>query len=95
MDHPRAHLLIAAAARAARAGSTGADLVLMPTLGGTGPLSRLAAALDMPVFGVPVVNSDNNQHADDENLRLGHLWDGILTYTSLLRLDDAASPPRP
>ena len=90
MDHPAARALIAATARAAKAGSTRSDLVLMPTLGGTGPLSRLAAALELPVFGVPVVNFDNNQHADDENLRLGHLWDGILIYTSLLRLDDAA-----
>jgi acetylornithine deacetylase/succinyl-diaminopimelate desuccinylase-like protein len=60
--------------------------VLMPTLGGTGPLYQFESALDMPVYGVPIVNPDNNQHAPDENLRLGNLWDGIVIYASLFRM---------
>ena len=57
----------------------------MPTLGGTGPLHQFEAALGLPVYGVPIVNPDNNQHAPDENLRLGNLWEGIVIYASLLR----------
>jgi acetylornithine deacetylase/succinyl-diaminopimelate desuccinylase-like protein len=40
-----------------------------------------------------MVNADNNQHSPDENLRLGHLWDGIVLYASLLRLPAAATSP--
>jgi hypothetical protein len=38
----------------------------------------------MPVVGVPIVNYDNGQHAQDENLRIGHFWRGIETYAVLL-----------
>ncbi|MFQ5670330.1 MAG: M20/M25/M40 family metallo-hydrolase [Acidobacteriota bacterium] len=60
--------------------------VLLPTLGGTGPLSHFHKALGIPVYGVPIANHDDKQHAPDENLRLGNLWDGIVVYASLLRL---------
>jgi acetylornithine deacetylase/succinyl-diaminopimelate desuccinylase-like protein len=35
---------------------------------------------------VPIVNYDNNQHEENENLRLGHLFRGIVTYAALLRM---------
>jgi acetylornithine deacetylase/succinyl-diaminopimelate desuccinylase-like protein len=66
-------------------GATGRRPILLPTLGGTVPLSRYETLLNLPVYGVPMVNADNNQHSPDENVRLGHLWDGILLYASLLR----------
>jgi hypothetical protein len=31
----------------------------------------------MPTIGLAVVNFDNNQHAVNENLRVGHLWEAI------------------
>ena len=37
-----------------------------------------------PVIGLPIVNYDDNQHAANENLRLGNLWDGIETYAFML-----------
>ena len=47
--------------------------VLIPTLGGTVPLHHFEVVLKVPVYGANSVNYDNNQHAPDENLRLGNL----------------------
>jgi len=33
---------------------------------------------------VPTANYDDNQHAANENLRLGNLWEGIVTYAAML-----------
>jgi acetylornithine deacetylase/succinyl-diaminopimelate desuccinylase-like protein len=52
-------------------------LIQMPTLGGSLPLSIIADNLKVPMIIVPIVNYDNNQHAENENLRLQNLWDGI------------------
>ena len=86
MDTPLSRSLIEAVRRAVTV-----EPVLLPTLGGTGPLSRFEAVLGLPVYGVPMVNPDNNQHSPDENLRLGNLWDGIVIYASLLRLPPPAA----
>ncbi|TDI45040.1 MAG: M20/M25/M40 family metallo-hydrolase [Acidobacteria bacterium] len=88
MDTPLSQAII----KAVRRGS-GVEPVLLPTLGGTGPLSRFEDLLGLPTYGVPMVNSDNNQHAPDENLRLGNLWDGILLYASLLRFPAVTPAP--
>jgi acetylornithine deacetylase/succinyl-diaminopimelate desuccinylase-like protein len=80
-DTPLSRSVIEAVSRA-----TTREPVLMPTLGGTGPLSLFEEILGLPVYAVPIVNPDNNQHGPDENLRLGNLWDGIVIYASLLRL---------
>jgi acetylornithine deacetylase/succinyl-diaminopimelate desuccinylase-like protein len=61
-------------------------LVLMPTLGGSLPLSIIEETLGVPTITVPTVNHDNNQHARDENLRLQNLWDGIETLAVLLTM---------
>ncbi len=89
MDTPISRAVIAAVRRAVVG-----EPVLMPTLGGTVPLHHLEAALNVPVYGAPIVNYDNNQHAPDENLRLGNLWDGIVIYASLLRLPAPGDPAR-
>ena len=86
MDIPESRALIAAVTRA-----HAEPPVLMPTIGGTVPMSQFERALGIPVYIVPIVNFDNNQHSPDENLRLGNLWDGVVTYASLLRLP----APRP
>ncbi len=85
MDTPMSVAVITAVRRA-----VATELVLMPMLGGTGPMHAFETALRLPVYGVPIVNHDNNQHSDDENLRLGNLWDGIVIYASLLRLPPPA-----
>jgi acetylornithine deacetylase/succinyl-diaminopimelate desuccinylase-like protein len=44
----------------------------------------ISDALGTRSIVVGIANYDNNQHAANENLRLGNLWDGIDTYGALL-----------
>jgi acetylornithine deacetylase/succinyl-diaminopimelate desuccinylase-like protein len=53
-------------------------------MGGTVPTDVLVEALRMPFVLVPTVNADNNQHARNENLRIGHFVTGTETIYSLL-----------
>ena len=65
----------------------------VPTLGGSGPGYLFTEVLGAPVVTLPLANYDNNQHAANENLRLGNLWDGIEMYAGLLaRLGKEWSP---
>src|SRR5437764_4715998 len=61
-------------------------IVLMPTLGGSLPLSLIRETLGAPTITVPIANHDNNQHAENENIRLQNLWDGIETYAALMAM---------
>jgi acetylornithine deacetylase/succinyl-diaminopimelate desuccinylase-like protein len=61
-------------------------IVLMPTLGGSLPLSLIRETLGAPTLTVPIANYDNNQHAENENIRLQNLWDGIETYAALMTM---------
>ena len=58
--------------------------VLIRMMGGTVPTDVLVGALQMPFVLVPTVNPDNNQHARDENLRIGQIVTGTETIYSLL-----------
>lgn len=53
-------------------------------MGGTVPTDVLVDALHLPFVLVPTVNPDNNQHARDENLRIGQFVTGTETIFSLL-----------
>jgi acetylornithine deacetylase/succinyl-diaminopimelate desuccinylase-like protein len=79
MDDPLARS-IAAAVRA----SSDQPIVELPTSGGSLPLSVIDEALGTHSIVVGIANYDNNQHAANENLRLGNLWDGIDVYVALL-----------
>ena len=57
--------------------ATGGPVARVPMLGGSLPLSRFDAVLHAPIITLPLVNYDNNQHAANEHLRLGNLWEGI------------------
>ena len=81
MDLPVSREIIAAANRAADG-----DLVLLPTLGGSLPLYLFTEILGAPVVITPIANHDNNQHAPNENLRLGNLWYGIDLLASLFTM---------
>lgn len=61
-------------------------VVQMPTLGGTLPLIHVQEILRTPSVIVPVVNADNNQHAENENVLVQALWEGIETYTAIMTL---------
>ena len=58
--------------------------VRIRTLGGTVPTAEIVEALRLPFVIVPVVQSDNNQHTHNENMRLGNYVDGIRTIYSLI-----------
>jgi len=88
MDLPIVREIIAAAEQA-----NGSPLVLNPTLGGSLPLHLFTEQLGKPVVIAPIANHDNNQHAANENLRLGALWYGIDLIAALLTLP--AEPGRP
>jgi acetylornithine deacetylase/succinyl-diaminopimelate desuccinylase-like protein len=69
--------------RAAEA-ALGEPVVVEPALGGSLPLYHFQEILGVPLITVPIVNHDNNQHAENENLRIRNLWDGIELYAGLL-----------
>lgn len=64
--------------------STKDQVVLEPTMGGTLPLFVFEKYLDAKTITIPVANHDNNQHAENENIRIGNLFDGIETMGSLM-----------
>ena len=80
MDDPRTLM----AANAIR--SLDQRLVQMPTIGGSLPFSTFSSALSLPTIGLAVVNFDNNQHAINENLRVGHLWEAIDIFAALVTM---------
>ncbi len=72
----------------AAAAAAGEPAVALPTFGGSVPLHSFVSELGAPVVITPFANHDNNQHAADENLRLGNLWYGVDLMAALL-----ATPP--
>ena len=81
MDHPISVALIAAVQSTTRD-----KVVLLPTSGGSLPLSVITENLKTVTLSVPIANYDNNQHAENENLRLQNLWDGIETYAAIMMM---------
>ncbi|MES2797414.1 MAG: M20/M25/M40 family metallo-hydrolase [Bacteroidota bacterium] len=59
-------------------------IVLLPGLGGSLPLYMFEKYLNATPITVPVANHDNNQHAENENIRIGNLWAGIETFVALM-----------
>jgi acetylornithine deacetylase/succinyl-diaminopimelate desuccinylase-like protein len=53
-------------------------------MGATVPTHEIVAPLKVPFVLVPVVNADNNQHAYDENLRMGNYLSGMRSMLGLL-----------
>ncbi len=62
------------------------SIVLLPSLGGSLPLYLFEKHLSTPTITVPIANHDNNQHAENENIRIQNLWDGIETYVALMSM---------
>jgi len=81
MRQPIVRDIIAAARRA-----TDEEFVLLPGMGGSLPLYLFTDLLDTPAVIVPVVNHDNNQHAPNENLRIGNLWYAIDLFGALFTM---------
>ncbi|MEJ7674154.1 MAG: peptidase dimerization domain-containing protein [Chitinophagaceae bacterium] len=66
--------------------TTNEHVVLMPTLGGSLPLFVFEKYLNAKTITVPIANHDNNQHAENENIRLLNFWNGIETMASLMMM---------
>ena len=62
----------------------GLQPVRIRMMGGTLPTDILVDALKLPFVMVSTVNSDNNQHTHDENLRMGNLVSGTRTIYAML-----------
>ena len=62
------------------------QVVLQPTMGGSLPLFLFEKYLNAKTITVPIANHDNNQHAENENIRIGNLFDGIDTMASLMMM---------
>ncbi len=67
--------------------TTGQEIVLMPSAGGSLPLYLFEEVLNTPPITVPMVNYDNNQHGENENVRIGCLWEGIETIAAIMLID--------
>lgn len=82
MDHPEIRSIIDGLKE-----FTNDEGVFLP---GTGASNRIYGLifneLDKPGICVTMVNRDNNQHAANENVRLGNLWDGVAMMAVLLTL---------
>ena len=54
------------------------------TAGGSIPISPFVVTLGIPAVAVPTVNADNNQHAENENIRIGNYVDAVKTFLAIL-----------
>ncbi len=79
MDLPVAEKLINAIQS-----TTAEKVVRVPTMGGSLPLFIFEQTLGATVITVPIANHDNNQHAENENIRIRNLWNGIETMASIM-----------
>jgi len=71
-------------AEALRARYGNSEVVRIRTLGGGIPATPFINAFQVPVVGISLANYDDNQHTDNENLRLGHLFKGIDILAALM-----------
>ena len=85
-ERTRMDLPISTAVIAAVQSTSKEPIVKLPTSGGSLPLSIITNRLQTVTITVPIVNYDNNQHAENENLRLQNLWDGIETLAAVMTI---------
>ena len=95
LDLPAARAVVASIGR-----TVGYAPIELPSSGGSSGIAAAVDQLQLPMIGVSIANYDDNQHARNENLRLGNLWDGIDVYAGLLadlnwgNVHYGTSPPR-
>jgi len=61
-------------------------IVLLPTSGGSLPLAVITERLRTVTISVPIANYDNNQHAENENIRLQNFWDGLEIWAAIMTM---------
>jgi acetylornithine deacetylase/succinyl-diaminopimelate desuccinylase-like protein len=62
----------------------GKEPIRIRMTGGSIPISPFVITLGIPAVAVPTVNSDNNQHAENENIRVGNYMDAVKTFLAIL-----------
>ena len=72
--------------RAALQATTSEPLVLQPTMGGSLPLYLFEKYLQARTITVPIANHDNNQHAENENLRIANFRSGVESMAALMTM---------
>jgi acetylornithine deacetylase/succinyl-diaminopimelate desuccinylase-like protein len=77
-------LPVSRAVIAALQSGLGEQVITLPAVGGSDGTFIFHDVLGAPLIGMPISNHDNNQHAENENMRLKNLWDGIELYAGLL-----------
>ncbi len=60
--------------------------VLIRTMGASFPIVPFIQVMGFPAITLPTVNFDDNEHAENENLRLGHFFTGIVTIAAVLTM---------
>jgi acetylornithine deacetylase/succinyl-diaminopimelate desuccinylase-like protein len=80
LNHPFAQSLTAALRQ-------NGDFVTLPSMGGSLPLYLIEEGLNAPTVILGLWNHDNNQHAEDENIRLTNLFNGISTVAAVMRME--------
>lgn len=66
--------------------TTAEKVVQIPTMGGSLPLFIFEEILHARTLTVGIANPDNNQHAENENIRLKNFWEGIETMAALMMM---------
>jgi acetylornithine deacetylase/succinyl-diaminopimelate desuccinylase-like protein len=76
---PQARAIITALEKA-----FGEPPIVIRTLGGSVPIAPFIEAIGFPALLVPTVNFDNNQHEENENLRIGQFFQAIEIIAALI-----------
>ncbi len=88
MDLPIAQQIIKAMER-----TVDYPVIKVPSLGGSLPLFLYEQLLHTQPVTIPVVNYDNNQHAENENIMLKYLWEGIETMAAVMQVEQPMAVP--
>lgn len=78
---PESRLVIEAVTR-----MLGERPIQLRTMGQRINIAQFIEVMGVPAITVPTVNFDDNQTAENENLRLGHLFTGIITIAAVLTM---------
>jgi acetylornithine deacetylase/succinyl-diaminopimelate desuccinylase-like protein len=62
----------------------GDRLVRLRTFGGSVPATPFIDAFKIPTIGIAIANYDDNQHTDNENIRIGNIFDGMISLAALM-----------
>jgi acetylornithine deacetylase/succinyl-diaminopimelate desuccinylase-like protein len=81
MDWPLAQKIVAAVQQ-----TTSDPVLQIPTLGGSLPVDDIVRVLNTKFLIVPIANYDNNQHAENENIRVKNFKEGIDMIASIMMM---------